>query len=161
MAEAKKRLLTYAGLKALEDELENLKVVKRKEVAGKIKEAREQGDLSENAEYDAAREKQSFIEGRIAVLESRIPALQVIDPKTLNAGSKIVFGATVTLADEDSDKEVTYQIVGVDEADIEHNKVSVSSQIARALIGKSEGDEVTVHAPKGDLTYEVVAVEYI
>mgnify|MGYP005916572627 CR=1 FL=1 len=159
--EQKKTILTYAGLKKLEDELHDLKVNKRREIAGKIKEAREQGDLSENAEYDAAREKQSFIEGRITVLESRIPALQVIDPKTLNAGSKIVFGATVTLADEDSDKEVTYQIVGVDEADIEHNKVSVSSPIARALIGKSEGDEVTVHAPKGDLTYEVVAVEYI
>ena len=157
--------ITAAGAQKLKQELDHLRKVDRPEVVAAIEEARSKGDLSENAEYDAAREKQSFIEGRIAVLErvleSRIPALQVIDPKTLNAGSKIVFGATVTLADEDSDKEVTYQIVGVDEADIEHNKVSVSSPIARALIGKSEGDEVTVHAPKGDLTYEVVAVEYI
>ena len=149
--------ITAAGAQKLKQELDHLRKVDRPEVVAAIEEARSKGDLSD----DAAREKQSFIEGRIAVLESRIPALQVIDPKTLNAGSKIVFGATVTLADEDSDKEVTYQIVGVDEADIEHNKVSVSSPIARALIGKSEGDEVTVHAPKGDLTYEVVAVEYI
>ena len=153
--------ITAAGAQKLKQELDHLRKVDRPEVVAAIEEARSKGDLSENAEYDAAREKQSFIEGRIAVLESRIPALQVIDPKTLNAGSKIVFGATVTLADEDSDKEVTYPIVGVDEADIEHNKVSVSSPIARALIGKSERDEVTVHAPKGDLTYEVVAVEYI
>ena len=105
--------ITAAGAQKLKQELDHLRKVDRPEVVAAIEEARSKGDLSENAEYDAAREKQSFIEGRIAVLESRIPALQVIDPKTLNAGSKIVFGATVTLADEDSDKEVTYQIVGV------------------------------------------------
>lgn len=153
--------ITAAGAEKLKAELEHLRRVERPEVVAAIEEARSKGDLSENAEYDAAREKQSFIEGRIALLEGRIPALQVIDPKTLNAGSKVVFGATVTLCDVENDKEVTYQIVGVDEADIEHNKVSVSSPIARALIGKSEGDEVVVHAPRGDLDYEIVSVEYI
>lgn len=153
--------VTVAGAEKLKAELDHLRRVDRPEVVAAIEEARSKGDLSENAEYDAAREKQSFIEGRIAFLEGRIPSLQVIDPKTLNAGSKVVFGATVTLCDVENDKEVTYQIVGVDEADIEHNKVSVSSPIARALIGKSEGDEVVVHAPKGDLDFEIVAVEYI
>lgn len=153
--------VTAAGAEKLKAELEHLRRVDRPEVVAAIEEARSKGDLSENAEYDAAREKQSFIEGRIAFLEGRIPALQVIDPKTLNAGDKVVFGATVTLCDVENDKEVTYQIVGVDEADIEHNKVSVSSPIARALIGKSEGDEVVVHAPKGDLDFEIVSVDYI
>lgn len=153
--------VTVAGAEKLKAELDHLRRVDRPEVVAAIEEARSKGDLSENAEYDAAREKQSFIEGRIAFLEGRIPSLQVIDPKTLNAGTKVVFGATVTLCDVENDKEVTYQIVGVDEADIEHNKVSVSSPIARALIGKSEGDEVVVHAPKGDLDFEIVAVEYI
>lgn len=153
--------VTAAGAEKLKAELERLRRVDRPEVVAAIEEARSKGDLSENAEYDAAREKQSFIEGRIAFLEGRIPALQVIDPKTLNAGDKVVFGATVTLCDVENDKEVTYQIVGVDEADIEHNKVSVSSPIARALIGKSEGDEVVVHAPKGDLDFEIVSVDYI
>ena len=154
-------LITQEGLQKLKDELNELKSVRRIEISQRIKEAIALGDLSENAEYDAAREEQGHIEGRIAELEGKIPALQVIDPKTVAAGDRIVFGATVTLYDEEEDSNVTYQIVGVDEADIEHNKVSVSSPIARALIGKSEGDEVTVHAPKGDLTYEVVAVEYI
>ena len=153
--------VTAAGAEKLKAELAHLRRVDRPEVVAAIEEARSKGDLSENAEYDAAREKQSFIEGRIAFLEGRIPALQVIDPKTLNAGDKVVFGATVTLCDVENDKEVTYQIVGVDEADIEHNKVSVSSPIARALIGKSEGDEVVVHAPKGDLDFEIVSVDYI
>ena len=142
--------ITVAGAEKLKAELDHLRRVDRPEVVAAIEEARSKGDLSENAEYDAAREKQSFIEGRIALLEGRIPALQVIDPKTLNAGSKV-----------ETDKEVTYQVVGVDETDIEHNKVSVSSPIARALIGKSEGDEVVVHAPRGDIDYEILSVRYI
>ncbi|MCG5031603.1 transcription elongation factor GreA [Mesosutterella sp. OilRF-GAM-744-9] len=153
--------ITVAGAEKLKAELDHLRRVDRPEVVAAIEEARSKGDLSENAEYDAAREKQSFIEGRIALLEGRIPALQVIDPKTLNAGSKVVFGATVTLVDVETDKQVTYQVVGVDETDIEHNKVSVSSPIARALIGKSEGDEVVVHAPRGDIDYEILSVRYI
>lgn len=153
--------ITAAGAAKLRAELEHLRKVDRPEVVAAIEEARSKGDLSENAEYDAAREKQGFIEGRIAELESRIPALQVIDPKTLAAGTRVVFGATVTLADVETDEEVCYQIVGVDEADIEHNKVSVSSPIARAMIGRHEGDEVVVHAPKGDLGYEIVSVQYI
>ena len=153
--------ITAAGAEKLRAELEHLRKVVRPEVVAAIEEARSKGDLSENAEYDAAREKQAFVEGRIAELESRIPALQVIDPRTLGAGTRVVFGATVTLADVETDEEVRYQIVGVDEADIEHNKVSVSSPIARAMIGRNEGDEVVVHAPKGDLGYEIVAVEYV
>ena len=152
--------ITAAGAAKLKAELDYLKKTARPNVVAAIAEAREKGDLSENAEYDAAREEQGHIEGRIAELEGKIPALQVIDPKTVAAGDRIVFGATVTLYDEEEDSNVTYQIVGDDEADIKKNLISVSSPIARALIGKSEGDTVVFMAPKGKVTFEVETVEY-
>ena len=152
--------ITAAGAAKLKAELDYLKKTARPNVVAAIAEAREKGDLSENAEYDAAREEQGHIEGRIAELEGKIPALQVIDPKTVAAGDRIVFGATVTLYDEEEDPNVTYQIVGDDEADIKKNLISVSSPIARALIGKSEGDTVVFMAPKGKVTFEVETVEY-
>ena len=146
--------ITAEGAAKLKAELEYLKKTARPQVVAAIAEAREKGDLSENAEYDAAREEQSHIEGRIAELEGKIPALQVIDPKTIDAGDRIVFGATVTLYDEEDDTTVTYQIVGDDEADIKRNMISVSSPIARALIGKFEGDMVQFMAPKGLVAFE-------
>ena len=152
--------ITAAGAEKLKAELDYLKKTARPAVVAAIAEAREKGDLSENAEYDAAREEQSHIEGRIAELEGKIPALQIIDPKTLNAGDRIVFGATVTLYDEEDDTTVTYQIVGDDEADIKKNLISVSSPIARALIGKYEGDFVQYQAPKGLVGFEIESVEY-
>ena len=152
-------LLTREGYEKIVAEHDELVAVRRKEVAERIKEALSYGDISENAEYDAAREEQGHIEGRIAELEGKIPALQVIDPKTV-ASDRIVFGATVTLYNEDEDSSVTYQIVGDDEADIKKNLISVSSPIARALIGKSEGDTVKFMAPKGQVTFEVEEVEY-
>ena len=148
--------ITAAGAAKLKAELDYLKKTARPNVVAAIAEAREKGDLSENAEYDAAREEQGHIEGRIAELEGKIPALQVIDPKTV-ASDRIVFGATVTLYNEEDDSSVTYQIVGDDEADIKKNLISVSSPIARALIGKEEGDTVKFMAPKGQVTYEVEA----
>ena len=153
--------ITAEGAAKLKAELEYLKKTARPQVVAAIAEAREKGDLSENAEYDAAREEQSHIEGRIAELEGKIPALQVIDPKTIDAGDRIVFGATVTLYDEEDDTTVTYQIVGDDEADIKRNMISVSSPIARALIGKFEGDVVKFMAPKGEVTYEIEEVQYL
>lgn len=152
--------ITAAGAAKLKAELEYLKKTARPNVVAAIAEAREKGDLSENAEYDAAREEQGHIEGRIAELEGKIPALQIIDPKEV-AGDRIVFGATVTLYSEDEDVSVKYQIVGDDEADIKRNLISVSSPIARALIGREEGDTVKFMAPKGLVTFEVEAVEYI
>ena len=152
--------ITAEGAAKLKAELEYLKKTARPQVVAAIAEAREKGDLSENAEYDAAREEQSHIEGRIAELEGKIPALQVIDPKTIDAGDRIVFGATVTLYDEEDDTTVTYQIVGVDEADIKRNMISVSSPIARALIGKFEGDMVQFMAPKGLVAFEIEEVKY-
>ena len=154
-------LITIKGAEKLKSELEYLKKTARPAVVAAIAEAREKGDLSENAEYDAAREEQGHIEGRIAELEGKIPALQVIDPKTVDAGDRIVFGATVTLYNEDDDASVTYQIVGDDEADIKQNLISVSSPIARALIGKFEGDVVKFMAPKGEVTYEIEEVQYL
>ena len=159
--EQKKTILTYAGLKKLEDELHDLKVNKRREIAGKIKEAREQGDLSENAEYDAAKDRQGFIEGRIKDIEGKLSAAQIIDPSALDAGGMVVFGATVKLEYEDSGTQVSYQIVGEDEADIKLGLVNISSPIARALIGKSEGDTATVQAPGGVKNYEIISVAYI
>ncbi|MBP3438600.1 MAG: transcription elongation factor GreA [Sutterella sp.] len=153
--------ITTRGAEKLKAELEYLKKTARPNVVAAIAEAREKGDLSENAEYDAAREEQSHIEGRIAELEGKIPALQIIDPKSVDAGDRIVFGATVGLYDEDDDISVTYQIVGDDEADIKENRISVSSPIARALIGKFEGDSVQFMAPKGLVSYEIESVEYI
>jgi transcription elongation factor GreA len=153
--------LTRKGADKLKEELHRLKSVERHAVIQAIAEARAQGDLSENAEYDAAKDKQGFIEGRILELEAKLAAAQIIDPATLHAEGRIVFGATVDLEDEDSGATVTYQIVGDDEADLKLGLVSVSSPIARALIGKQEGDVAEVRAPGGVRTYEVTGVRYI
>jgi transcription elongation factor GreA len=153
--------LTVHGAQLLKDELQRLKHVERPAVINAISEARAQGDLSENAEYDAAKERQSFIEGRIAELEGKLSAAQIIDPTLLDAEGRVVFAATVTLEDLDSGDKVTYQIVGDDEADLKQSKISISSPIARALIGKYAGDEVEVQAPGGVRGYEIIAVNYI
>lgn len=152
--------LTVKGAEKLKAELHRLKSVERPRVIRAIAEAREHGDLKENAEYQAAREQQGFIEGRIKELEHKLANAQVIDPSTLNAGGKVVFGAKVVLMDVDTDQEITYQIVGEDEADIKQGLISVTSPIARALIGKFEGDEVVVDAPGGQKEYEIVEVRY-
>ena len=153
--------LTVRGAQLLKEELHRLKTVDRPAVITAIAEARAQGDLSENAEYDAARERQGFIEGRIAELEGKLANAQIIDPKLLDAEGRIVFGATVELEDLEAGTNVTYQIVGDDEADIKDGKISVSSPIARALIGKYAGDEVEVKAPGGIREYEVLDVRYL
>ena len=152
--------LTVRGAQLLKDELHRLKHIERPAVITAIAEARAQGDLSENAEYDAAKEKQGFIEGRIAEVEAKLAVAQVIDPATLDAGDRVVFGATVDLEDLESGENVTYQIVGDDEADIKEGKISVSSPIARALIGKSTGDTAEVKAPGGVRGYEILDVQY-
>lgn len=152
--------LTVVGADMLRVELQNLKSIERPSVIQAIAEARAQGDLSENAEYDAAKEKQGFIEGRIADLEGKLSNAQIIDPTTLDAEGRIVFGATVELEDANSGDAVTYQIVGDDEADIKLGKISISSPIARALIGKYAGDAVDVQAPGGVRQYEVLDVLY-
>ncbi|MEX3630107.1 MAG: transcription elongation factor GreA [Burkholderia sp.] len=153
--------LTKRGAEQLRSELQRLKSVERPAVINAIAEARAQGDLSENAEYDAAKEKQGFIEGRIAEIESKLSAAQVIDPSVIDAEGRVVFGATVKLEDLGSGATVKYQIVGDDEADIDHGLISVSSPIARALIGKSEGDVAAVQAPSGVREYEVISVSYV
>ncbi|MEQ1668114.1 MAG: transcription elongation factor GreA [Sulfuriferula sp.] len=153
--------LTVKGAQMLRDELHQLKTVERHAVIQAIAEARAQGDLSENAEYDAAKEKQGFIEGRIADLEGKLSTAQIIDPVTLETEGRIVFGATVTLEELESGEKVTYQIVGDDEADIKQLKISIGSPIARALIGKSEGDTADVMAPGGVRQYEILEVQYI
>ncbi|MCX7212367.1 MAG: transcription elongation factor GreA [Burkholderiales bacterium] len=153
--------LTVRGAQRLKDELQRLKSVERPAVINAIAEARAQGDLSENAEYDAAKEKQGFIEGRIAEIEAKLAVAQVIDPATLDPDGRIVFGATVDLEDLTSGEKVTYQIVGDDEADIKDGKISVSSPIARALIGKYSGDSAEVRAPGGLRGYEVLDVRYL
>ena len=153
--------LTLTGAELLRQELHILKTVERPKVINAISEARAQGDLSENAEYDAAKERQSFVEGRIVELEGKLGSAQIIDPKTLNADGRCVFGATVVLEDVNNGDVVTYQIVGDDEANIRHRKVSISSPIARALIGKFSGDIAEVQAPGGIREYEVVEVQYI
>ena len=152
--------ITVVGAEKMRAELQHLKGVERPAVIQAIAEARAQGDLSENAEYDAAKEKQGFIEGRIADLEAKLSNAQIIDPKTLDADGRIVFGATVELEDAESGDAVTYQIVGDDEADIKQGMISVSSPIARAMIGKYAGDSVEVQAPGGVRHYEVLDVEY-
>jgi len=152
--------LTVRGAEKLKEELARLKNVERHAVIQAIAEARAQGDLSENAEYEAAKDKQGFIEGRILEIEGKLAAAQIIDPSTLNAEGRVVFGSTVDLEDEDSGTKVTYQIVGDDEADLKHGLVSISSPIARALIGKVEGDIAEVQAPGGLRSYEVMAVRY-
>jgi transcription elongation factor GreA len=153
--------ITKRGSEKLKAELHQLKTVDRPWVINAIAEARAQGDLSENAEYDAAKDRQGFIEGRIKEVEGKLSAAQIIDPSSVDADGKVVFGATVTLADEDTDAKVTYQIVGEDEADLKLGLVNVSSPIARALIGKEEGDSVAVQAPGGEKHYEIVEVKYI
>jgi transcription elongation factor GreA len=152
--------MTLKGSQRLREELEHLKSVKRPEVIQSIAEARAHGDLKENAEYHAAREQQGFIEGRIKELEGSLSHAQIIDVSKLNAGSRIVFGAIVELAEVDSGDEVAYQIVGDLEADIKQGLISVSAPIARALIGKHEGDTVTIAAPSGPRSYEIVGVRY-
>jgi transcription elongation factor GreA len=152
--------LTKNGVDRLREELAQLKKVERPKVIAAIAEARAHGDLKENAEYHAAREQQSFIEGRIQHLEYSISHAQIIDVAKLNPGDRVVFGATVILADEETGEETTYQIVGDVEADIKRNLIAVSSPISRALIGREVGDVVTVRAPAGDREYEIVDVEY-
>lgn len=153
--------ITARGADLLKAELQKLKTVERPAVVLAIKEAREKGDLSENAEYDAARERQGFIEGRIQELEGKISALQIINPGEIEAGGRIVFGATVELEDLKSSQIVKYQIVGDDEGDIKAGLITISSPIARALIGKSEGDVAEVLAPGGKREYEVISVDYV
>jgi transcription elongation factor GreA len=153
--------LTVRGAQRLKEELQRLKAVERPAVINAISEARAQGDLSENAEYDAAKEKQSFIEGRIAEIEAKLAGAQVIDPATLDAEGRVVFGATVDLEDLEAGGKVTYQIVGDDEADIKEGKISVSSPIARALIGRVAGEVAVVKAPAGLREYEVLDVRYL
>ena len=153
--------LTKTGAERLREELTNLKKVDRPKVIAAIAEARAHGDLKENAEYHAAREQQSFTEGRIRHLESELSGAQVIDITKLNPGGKVVFGATVTLYDDVKEIEITYQIVGDLESDIKEFRIAITSPIARAMIGKEEGDEIVVNAPGGDLVYEIINVEYV
>ena len=153
--------LTASGAERLQQELHRLKTIERPEVINAIAEARAQGDLSENAEYDAARERQAFVEGRIKELEGTLSNAQIIDPSQLDVEGRAVFGATVEIEDLESGERVKYQIVGDVEADIRSNRISVSSPVARALIGKSEGDVVEVIAPAGVREYEVLGVSYI
>ena len=150
---------TAAGLTRLEEELKQLKTVARPEVIRSIAEAREHGDLSENAEYHAARERQSFIEGRVAELEDKISRAEVIDVSKLS-GDTVKFGATVTMIDEDTDEELTYQLVGELEADVKDGRIAITSPLARAIIGKSTGDSVEVVTPKGEKVYEIMKVRY-
>ena len=153
--------VTIRGAELLKEELQRLRSVDRPNIIQAIAEARAQGDLSENAEYESAKERQSFIEGRIAELEAKLSNMQVIDPATLNAEGRVVFGATVNIEDLDSGDKKTYQIVGEDEADIKNGKISVSSPIARGLIGKSVGEVAEVNAPGGTKEYEILDVLYI
>ena len=153
--------ITQRGAEKLKEELHRLKTVDRPAVIQAIAEARAQGDLSENAEYDAAKDRQGFIEGRIQEIEGKLSAAQIIDPASLDAGGRVVFGATVQLEDEDSGDQVKYQIVGEDEADLKLGLINISSPIARALIGKEEGDVAEVQAPGGVRRYEIIAVSYL
>ena len=153
--------MTTRGVILLQDELKKLKSQDRPDVIAAISEARAHGDLKENAEYHAAKEQQGFIEGRIKEIESKLSNVQEIDVSIINAGGKVVFGSTVTLIDLQNNDEITYKIVGEDEADIKSNLISYSSPIARAIIGKFEGDDVVFQAPGGEREYEVVSVEYL
>ena len=152
--------MTVAGAGKLKAELQRLKSVERPAVIQAIADARSHGDLSENADYDAARERQGFIEGRIAEIEHKLAGAQVIDPATLDADGRVVFGAIVDIEDAESGERRTWQIVGDDEADVKVNKVSVNSPLARALIGKREGDSADVQAPGGSRSYDIVGVRY-
>jgi len=153
--------MTRNGLEAIKMELQNLKSVERPKIIEAIAEARAQGDLSENAEYESAKERQGFIEGRIAEIESKISQAEVIDPATLNAGGRCVFGATVEVEDLDLEKQATYQIVGDDESSVKDNKISINSPLAKALIGREEGDVIEFETPGGIKSYEVLKVAYI
>ncbi|WGL16220.1 transcription elongation factor GreA [Microbulbifer bruguierae] len=153
--------MTVEGAEALRAELENLKKVQRPAVVQAIAEAREHGDLKENAEYHAAREKQGFIEGRIQEIEAKLSLAQVIDVKAIEPSDKVIFGTTVTIIHMENESEVTYKIVGDDEADVKQKKISVNSPIARALIGKEVGDIVVVNTPSGSVEYEIDAVEHL
>lgn len=157
----KRTPITKAGAERLRAEAVHLKQVVRPRIIAAIAEARAHGDLKENAEYHAAREQQSFTEGRIRHLEAELSGAQVIDITKLNPGGKVVFGATVTLYDIDKEIEITYQVVGDLESDIKERRIAITSPIARAMIGKEEGDEFVVNAPGGELVYEIVSVEYI
>lgn len=152
--------MTRKGAEQLKQELHRLKTIERPAVIQAIAEARAQGDLSENAEYDAARDKQGFIEGRIADIEGKLGTAQIIDPSELQAEGRVVFGATVELSDETSGDEITYQIVGDDEADLKQGRISINSPIARALIGKEAGETAQVAAPSGVRRYEILSVHY-
>jgi transcription elongation factor GreA len=151
--------MTVEGKRMIEEELKFLTMVERPKIVAAIEHARSLGDLSENADYSAAKERQGFIEGRVQEINSKIARAQVIDPSTLKS-EKIVFGATVTLEEQDSGDSITYQIVGVDEADIKKNKIGISSPLARAMIGKCEGDEIELNAPKGKIQYSVIKIKY-
>jgi transcription elongation factor GreA len=153
--------ITKRGAEMLKAELHRLKTVERPAVINAIAEARAQGDLSENAEYESAKDRQGFVEGRIQEVEGKLSAAQVIDPSRLDAGGRVVFGSTVELQDEDSGERVKYQIVGEDEADLKQGLINISSPIARALIGKEEGDTAVVQAPGGEKVYEIIAVHYV
>lgn len=153
--------MTRNGLEALKEELQRLKSVDRPEIIEAIAEARAQGDLSENAEYESAKEKQGFIEGRIADIEAKISQADVIDPSSLNAGGRCVFGATIEMEDLDTEKKSTYQIVGDDESNIKENKISINSPLAKALIGKEEGEVVEFESPGGIKSFDILRVLYI
>ena len=152
--------MTLEGEKLLRDELSELKTIIRPQISEAIKEAREKGDLKENAEYHAAREQQSFAEGRIKDIEGKLSNAQIIDITRMPVSDKVIFGTTVIVADENNN-EITYKIVGEDEADLKKDKISVTSPISRALVGKSEGDEVTIKTPSGNIIYEIVEVKYV
>ena len=152
--------MTASGFTALEEELKHLRSVERPAVIKAIAAAREHGDLSENAEYHAARERQSFIEGRVAELEDKVSRAEVIDPSKLS-GDTVKFGATVTLVDEDTEEESTYQLVGEDEADVKQGRIAITSPIARAIIGKAVGDSVEVDTPRGAKQYEILKVAFV
>ena len=152
--------MTVEGEKLLREELSELKTIIRPQISEAIKEAREKGDLKENAEYHAAREQQSFAEGRIKDIEGKLSNAQVIDITRMPVSDKVIFGTTIIVADENNN-EITYKIVGEDEADLKKDKISVTSPISRALVGKSEGDEVTIKTPSGNVIYEIVEVKYV
>ena len=152
--------MTVEGEKLLREELSELKTIIRPQISEAIKEAREKGDLKENAEYHAAREQQSFAEGRIKDIEGKLSNAQIIDITRIPVSDKVIFGTTIIVADENNN-EITYKIVGEDEADLKKGKISVTSPISRALVGKSEGDEVTIKTPSGNIVYEIVEVKYV
>jgi transcription elongation factor GreA len=152
--------MTVEGEKLLREELSELKTIIRPQISEAIKEAREKGDLKENAEYHAAREQQSFAEGRIKDIEGKLSNAQIIDITRIPVSDKVIFGTTIIVADENNN-EITYKIVGEDEADLKKDKISVTSPISRALVGKSEGDEVTIKTPSGNIVYEIVEVKYV